>query len=68
MEKMDKMKSMWRPFPFVHGDPPSDIYKILNDEQVAQIVKLEVEYELAVAEAKAKFYKQLAAQMADMKM
>jgi hypothetical protein len=61
-EKMEKIKSMpymWRP-PFDGGDPPYDLIHILKEEQLIQVARLEVQYRLAVAEAAAKFYRQLA--------
>ena len=59
MEKMKAMQYMWRP-PFHGGDPPYDLIQILKEEQLVQVARLEVQYRLAVAEAAAKFYKQLA--------
>jgi hypothetical protein len=45
------------------GDPPSDIYKVINEEQLAKLVQLQVKYRVQMAQAQLEFYNELSKMM-----
>jgi hypothetical protein len=50
-------------FPWPPGDPIPDIYKILKQEQLIQLVKAEVTFKLNLLRAEQQFYSEVAKMM-----